>query len=188
LILIQNALVLTPGFEAKPLDVLVDGGTIADIVPHGSVKGEGMERVDAAGKALMPGLVNGHSHAQTVLARGTFDRYNLETYLNAQPGASGKRTLEDKHLSALMGAAEMVSKGCTAAYDMFAEFRCPAPRAWRWWRARTRSRHARHDRADDGRQSFYEAIPAWPKRCPSRCAARRQSEVCALRNDCCVKK
>lgn len=123
--LIQNALVLTPAGEAKPLDVLVQGGTIADLAPRGSINGEGMERVDAAGRALMPGLVNGHTHAQTGLSKGMFDRYNLETYLNAQPGATGRRTLEDKHLSALICAAEMVRKGCTAGYDMFAEFPLP---------------------------------------------------------------
>ena len=38
---------------------------------------------------------------------------------------SGRRTLEDKHLSALIGAAELVRKGCTAGYDMFAEFPLP---------------------------------------------------------------
>lgn len=125
MILIQNALVLTPSAEPQALDVLVDNGTIADVAPRGSIKGEGMERVDAAGRALMPGLVNGHNHAQTGLSKGLFDRYNLETYLNAQPGATGRRTLEDKHLSALIGAAEMVRKGCTAGYDMFAEFPLP---------------------------------------------------------------
>jgi len=125
MILIQNAVVLTPSFEAKPLDVLVDEGTIADVVPRGTVKGEGMERVDGTGRALMPGLVNGHNHAQTNLAKGRFDRYNLETYLNLQPGVNGHRTVEDKHLSALIGAAEMARKGCTAGYDMFAEFPLP---------------------------------------------------------------
>ena len=125
MMLIQNALVLTPSFKAEPLDVLVENGTIADVVPRGSVKGEGMERVEAAGRALIPGLVNGHNHAQTGLTKGMFDRFNLETYLNAQPGATGRRTLEDKHLSALIGAAEMVRKGCTAGYDMFAEFPLP---------------------------------------------------------------
>src|SRR5688500_9420039 len=79
--LIQGALVLRPGtFAAEPLDVLIDGGAIADVVPRGSVKGEGMEVIDAAGCALMPGLVNGHNHAQTHLAKGRFDRYNLELY------------------------------------------------------------------------------------------------------------
>jgi 5-methylthioadenosine/S-adenosylhomocysteine deaminase len=126
LILIQNALVLTPSGEGKPLDVVIQGGTIADLAPRGTVRGEGMDCVDATGRALMPALVNGHNHAQTGLAKGRFDRHNLETYLNAQPGVSGKRTLEDKHLSALIGAAELVRKGCTAGYDMFAEFPLPS--------------------------------------------------------------
>jgi 5-methylthioadenosine/S-adenosylhomocysteine deaminase len=128
MMLIAGALVLRPGFEPEPLDVVVEDGRIAELVPRGSVKGEGMEqRIDAAGRALIPGLVNGHNHAQTHLAKGRFDRYTLETYLNAQPGAAGRRSLEDKYLSALIGAAEMVKKGCTAGYDMFAEFPLPTP-------------------------------------------------------------
>ena len=39
---------------------------------------------------------------------------------------SGDRTLEDKYLSSLIGAAEMVLKGCTAAYDLAAEFPMPS--------------------------------------------------------------
>ena len=74
--LIAGALVLRPAtFAAETLDVIVEGDAIADLVPHGSVKGDGMERVDAAGRALIPGLVNGHNHAQTHLAKGLFDRY-----------------------------------------------------------------------------------------------------------------
>jgi 5-methylthioadenosine/S-adenosylhomocysteine deaminase len=126
MILIHGASVLRPTtFAAEPLDVLVEGDTIQDLVAPGSVKGEGMERVDATGRALMPGLVNGHNHAQTHLAKGLFDRYTLELYLTAVPWATGRRTLEDKALSATIGAAEMARKGCTAAYDMFAEFPLP---------------------------------------------------------------
>src|SRR3954470_9680856 len=126
MILIHGASVLRPTtFAAEPLDVLVEGDTIQDLVARGSVKGEGMERIDATGRALMPGLVNGHNHAQTHLAKGLFDRYTLELYLTAVPWATGRRTLEDKALSATIGAAEMARKGCTAAYDMFAEFPLP---------------------------------------------------------------
>jgi guanine deaminase len=170
-ILIRNATVLAPSFEAKPLDVLVDGGNIADVVPRGSIAGRvagaGMEIVDAAGRALMPGLVNGHNHAQTGLAKGTFDRFNLETYLNAQPGATGRRTLEDKHLSALIGSAEMVRKGCTAGYDMFAEFPLPTPegveavaRAYADAGMRAAIAPMMADR------SFYEAIPGLAEALP----------------------
>jgi 5-methylthioadenosine/S-adenosylhomocysteine deaminase len=123
--LIQGAKVLRPSFEAEALDLIVEGDTIKDLVAPGSVKGEGMERIDATGCALMPGLVNGHNHAQANLAKGLFDRYTLELYLTAVPWATGRRTLEDKRLSAMIGAAEMARKGCIAAYDMFAEFPLP---------------------------------------------------------------
>ncbi len=97
-------------------DIVVEGDTIREIVAPGTVKDANAERIDAADRVLIPGLVNGHNHAQTSLAKGLFDRYTLET---------GRRTLEDKYLSAVIGAAEMVRKGCTAAYDMFAEFPLP---------------------------------------------------------------
>lgn len=126
MMLISGARVLRPrSFDAEALDVLIAGGRIDALVPPGTVKGEGMERVDASGFALIPGLVNGHNHAQTHLARGLFDRYSLETYLSQLPWAIGQRRLEDKHLSAQIGAAELVSKGCTAGYDMFAEIPLP---------------------------------------------------------------
>jgi guanine deaminase len=128
MILIHGGRVLRPGsFSVEPLDVLVDGDTIADLVPPGSVKGEAMQRVDACDRLVIPGLVNGHNHAQTGLSKGLFDRYTLELYLNGVPWATGRRTLEDKYLSAVIGAAEMVRKGCTASYDMFAEFPLPTP-------------------------------------------------------------
>jgi guanine deaminase len=73
----------------------------------------------------MPGLATGHNHAQTQLIKGLFDRDTLETYLVQVPWATGRRTVEDKYLSAQVGAAEMVRKGCTATYDMFAEFPLP---------------------------------------------------------------
>jgi guanine deaminase len=126
MILIHGARVLRPkSFAAEALDVIVEGDTIKDLVAPGSVKGEAMERIDATGRALMPGLVNGHNHAQANLAKGLFDRYTLELYLTAVPWSTGRRTLEDKKLSATLGAAEMARKGCTAAYDMFAEFPLP---------------------------------------------------------------
>lgn len=126
MILIHGAKVVRPKtFAAEALDVIVEGDTIKDLVAPGSVKGDGMERVDATGRALMPGLVNGHNHATANLAKGLFDRYNLELYLTAVPWSTGRRTLEDKALSATLGAAEMARKGCTAAYDMFAEFPLP---------------------------------------------------------------
>jgi len=125
MLLIHGGRVLRPSLESQPADILVDGDAIADIVPPGKVKDENVLRIDATDKLVMPGLVNGHNHAQTNLGKGLFDRYNLETYLNGVPWAAGRRTVEDHYLAAVIGAAEMVRKGCTASYDMFAEFPLP---------------------------------------------------------------
>ena len=125
MLLVQGGRVLRPDFDCAPADILVDGDAIADIVAPGTVKDVNALRIDAVGKLVIPGLVNGHNHAQTNLAKGLFDRYTLETYLNAVPWATGRRTVEDHYLSSVIGAAEMVRKGCTASYDMFAEFPLP---------------------------------------------------------------
>jgi cytosine/adenosine deaminase-related metal-dependent hydrolase len=109
----------------EALDIVVDGDTIADLVAPGSVPATNMPRFDASDRLVIPGLVNGHHHAQAQLAKGRFDRTTLELLLVAMPWANGSRSLEDKYLSAQIGAAELIRKGCTATYDMFAEFPLP---------------------------------------------------------------
>jgi guanine deaminase len=125
MLLIQGGRVLRPDLECVTADVLVDGDAITDVVAPGTVKDGNARRIDATGRLVIPGLVNGHNHAQTNLAKGLFDRYTLETYLNAVPWATGRRTAEDHYLSAVIGACELVRKGCTASYDMFGEFPLP---------------------------------------------------------------
>src|SRR5436190_23578383 len=100
MIIIHGGRVLRPGtFDDEPLDLIVDGDTIVDLVAPASVRTEAAQRIDASGKLLIPGLVNGHTHAQVALARGVFDRYTLELYLNAMAWTTGRRTLEDKYVS-----------------------------------------------------------------------------------------
>ena len=126
MMLIQGGRVLQPGCEHfMPADLLIDGETIADIVAPGSVPAEGKALIDASGMLVMPGLVNGHNHAQGSLGKGLADRWTLELLLNHAPWTGGRRTLEEKYLSAAIGACEMLKKGCTASYDMFGEFPLP---------------------------------------------------------------
>lgn len=109
----------------EPADLVIDGDTILDVVAPGSVPAEAKQVIEAADMLVMPGLVNGHNHAQTNLAKGLADRWTLELLLNHAPWTGGRRTLEEKYLSAAIGACEMLRKGCTASYDMFAEFPLP---------------------------------------------------------------
>ena len=126
MMLVRGGLVLQPGGERfAPADLVIDGDTIADVVAPGSVSGEGRQVVEAKDRLVIPGLVNGHNHAQANLGKGLADRWTLEMLLNHAPWTGGRRTLEEKYLSAAIGACEMLRKGCTASYDMFAEFPLP---------------------------------------------------------------
>ncbi len=111
--------------RAEPVDILVEGTRIRELGPPGLAAPEGADEVDATGCLVMPGLVNAHTHGHGSLGKGMGDRWSLELLLNAGPWLSGRRTLDDKYLAAKLNAAEMVRKGCTAAYDLYFEF--PAP-------------------------------------------------------------
>jgi guanine deaminase len=114
------------GHQAQPADVLIEGDTIREIGRPGMAAPEGARVVDARDRLLLPGLVNAHTHGHGALARGLLgDRMPLELLLTMGPAIGGHRTLEDKHLSAQLAAVEMVRRGCTAFYDLYAEF--PAP-------------------------------------------------------------
>jgi guanine deaminase len=111
--------------RADPADLLITGDTIAEIGPPGLAAPAEATAVDARGLLLHPGLINAHTHAHGNLAKGMGDRWTLELLLTAAPWISGNRTAEDRHLSAKLGAVEMVLKGCTAAYDLPLELPVP---------------------------------------------------------------
>ena len=111
--------------RADPGDILVTGDTISEIGPPGLAAPAGAVTIDARGMLLHPGLINAHTHAHGNLAKGMGDRWTLELLLTAAPWINGNRSPDDRHLSAKIGAVEMVLKGCTAAYDLPLEL--PAP-------------------------------------------------------------
>lgn len=115
------------GHSAAESDILIDDGVIREIGPPGLAAPEGAEVHDASDRLLMPGLINAHTHGHGSLGRGLGDRWSLELLLNAGPWLSGGRVLEDKYLSALLNAAELLKKGCTACYDLYTELPLPSP-------------------------------------------------------------
>jgi 5-methylthioadenosine/S-adenosylhomocysteine deaminase len=61
-------------------------------------------RIEAADRAIIPGLVNAHVHGHGNLAKGLVeDHWPLELFLNALPGLSGSQTVRDKYLNGLLG-------------------------------------------------------------------------------------
>jgi 5-methylthioadenosine/S-adenosylhomocysteine deaminase len=112
--------------KATPADILIKGDTIAEIGRPGLKAPEGTAVIDARHRLLHPGLINAHTHGPGNLGKGLHDRWSLELLLTASQWVGIGRNLEDKYLSATIGAAEMVLKGCTAAYDLAAEFPLPS--------------------------------------------------------------
>ena len=111
--------------QALPVDILIKGDTIAEIGRRDLSAPAGATVIDARNRLMHPGLINAHTHGPGNLSKGLHDRWSLELLLTASQWNGIGRNLEDKYLSTLIGAAEMVLKGCTAAYDLAAEFPLP---------------------------------------------------------------
>ncbi len=118
-LVIRGGKVLTgSGPELVPADVLIDDDRISAIAPALSVPA-GTRELDAAGRLVLPGLINAHTHAASHLARGRAGNWTLEDLLLHAPANYGFRSPEDEYLSAAIGAIEMLKTGCTAAYDLY---------------------------------------------------------------------
>src|SRR6266852_7596138 len=145
---------------AEPLDILIEDDTIRELGPPGSPAPEGAREISAARRLIQPGLVNAHTHSHGNLAKGMGDRWTLELLLTAAPWIGGHRGAEDIHLSAQLGAVEMVLKGCTACYDLYFEWPVPTSDGMRMVAsayAEVGMRAVIAPMVAD--RSFYEAIP-----------------------------
>jgi cytosine/adenosine deaminase-related metal-dependent hydrolase len=124
--LITGGLVIDPAAGcAERLDLLVRAGKIAQIGPPGTVTAPGVAVHDAADRLIVPGLVNAHTHGHANLMKGVADRWTLEASLTNGPWLGGARDPDTMYLSTLLGAADMVSKGCTSCFDLVYEFPQP---------------------------------------------------------------
>jgi guanine deaminase len=123
--LIRGGMVLDATGFLGPTDILVNGGTIVAIGAPGMPAPDDALIIDASRRLLHPGLVNAHTHGHGNLSRSMGDRWTLELLLAAAPHMSAYVSAEEKGISATIGAAEMLLKGCTACYDLFVEFPLP---------------------------------------------------------------
>src|SRR5262249_499691 len=79
------------------------------------------EIIDATGKVIIPGLINGHTHVPMTLFRGIADDLDLQEWLTKYIfPAEAKNVTEDfVRVGTRLGLAEMIRSGTTTYCDMY---------------------------------------------------------------------
>lgn len=127
-LVVHGAVVLTgPVWSPFAADLLVEDGRVVAVEPPGSFDSLDAGRHDAAGRLVLPGLVNAHTHSHTLPARGVARDWTLEVSLLNGGWLAGPRADELAELCALLAATEMIASGGTGAFDLLAQSGGPEP-------------------------------------------------------------
>ena len=113
----KNRDVIEDGAIAVKAGKIVAVGTRADISRHYV----GRQTVNAAGKLIIPGLINGHTHVPMVLFRGLADDLDLQEWLTKYifPAEAKNVNEEFVRVGTRLGLAEMIRGGTTTYCDMY---------------------------------------------------------------------
>lgn len=77
------------------------------------------EVIDARGKLIMPGFVNGHYHSYDTLVKGLVEDAPFDVWaLHSQPAYYGKRSPSELRLRTILGAIDCLKNGITTVQDM----------------------------------------------------------------------
>lgn len=117
-VLVRGGLCLIGEGDPQRCSILIKDDTIECVIPTGADLPDNCEVVESEEFAVIPGLVNAHTHGHGGLSKGTGDRWTLELLLNAGGWIGGSRTDDDRYLSTILTAVEMLQKGCTACFDL----------------------------------------------------------------------
>ena len=135
----------TPSKEAVSVDLLVTGGTVVTMDPERrviengeiAVRGDSIlavgpaplfpkgvaakQEIDARGKLVLPGFINGHTHAPMTLLRGLKDDVTLDVWLKdfIFPAEAKNVTEDFSRWGTRLAAAEMIKSGITTFVDMY---------------------------------------------------------------------
>ena len=103
--------------------VAIKGGRIVEVDDTADIdrKYAAREVINAAGKVVIPGLINGHTHVPMTLFRGIADDLDLQEWLTKYIfPAEAKNVTEDfVRAGARLGLAEMLRSGTTTYCDMY---------------------------------------------------------------------
>lgn len=103
--------------------IAVKAGRIVAVGSRAEIDGKygAREIVDATGKVVIPGLINGHTHVPMTLFRGLADDLDLQEWLTRYifPAEAKNVTEEFVRAGTRLGLAEMIRGGTTTYCDMY---------------------------------------------------------------------
>ena len=116
-ILIKNVLL-----DGKEKDIYIVGSLIEEIKDseRGKRKAETEFVIDGKDKAIIPGLINAHTHAAMTLLRGYADDMPLHEWLETKIWPTeAKITVDDAYWGTKLACLEMIKSGTTFFNDMY---------------------------------------------------------------------
>jgi 5-methylthioadenosine/S-adenosylhomocysteine deaminase len=122
-LVIQNGTILTMDPENRVIEngsLCVSGDTISQLGDQPPESHDALKTIDAKGGLILPGLINGHTHAAMSLFKGLADDLPLMEWLNRYIFPVEKNMDADFiHTGTLLACAEMILSGTTCFCDMY---------------------------------------------------------------------
>ncbi len=94
---------------------------VCDVGGFDAPPGANVTTVDAAGRIVMPGLINAHSHSYTALLKGTVDAVPLDLYMIRAIVGGSDRTPREVFVSAQVDCITLLKSGVTSVIDHYSE-------------------------------------------------------------------
>ena len=120
-IVLRNGLVDVGGGEFRRTDIVVEAGRIRSVGDGAALAGA--ETIDCGRFAVVPGIVNAHSHSNENFFRGRWDNLPLEPWMlfSYPPLFAPGLTSREIYVRTLLGGLEMLRSGATCVVDFLYE-------------------------------------------------------------------
>ncbi|MFZ0406959.1 MAG: amidohydrolase [Cyanobium sp.] len=103
--------------------IAIAGGRIVAVGPRSEVEAahRASERIDATGRTVIPGLINGHAHLPMTLFRGLADDQDLDDWLQHTIFPAEAMNVDEAFVRAgtRLALAELIRGGVTTVCDMY---------------------------------------------------------------------
>lgn len=117
--ILKNAKIFPVTSEPKRGNIVIKDGFIKEVNEKNDAPSYEGKKLDMRNKAVLPGLINTHTHSPMTLLRGIADDLSLSNWLGKLRPIESKMDKQDIYAGALLGCLEMIKNGITCFSDMY---------------------------------------------------------------------